>query len=407
VKPTANGPHLAVVIGPNDLEELDTSKQDIFADSMGRVRVRFPWDKSNFQLSQVRPAAWVRVSEGWAGRQFGTQFLPRIGQEVIVDFIDGDPDRPIITGRVYNADRGAANIPFPEGQVERKKVDLDDWLEPIGFTDFRFSGIKTSSTPKPSKGAKARYHLARYDDAYNCEQYLLRSQGRLDVTAFAHSFETTYGNRNVKVVPGEDKDGKPFGGSSLTTIGGESDLHIGGSHYAAVDKDYQLTVKGDTSLHVMGDLKAVVGGVASMGAGSIVLEATNKITLKVGSSWIVVTPCGVYASGPMIYKNSGGGPDSASPVTMVDVADAATAEPGDQPNKRTTDCNPHGGHGRKRSSHTYEIQPAPPCYLDDERKICVDPLVGPTSQGVRQQENEGRSIDDAPLSGQRSTDQGP
>jgi uncharacterized protein involved in type VI secretion and phage assembly len=388
-RPIAYGPHTALVIGPDGI---DTSKQDIFADGIGRVRVRFPWDpgpprgkatlppswtvdgsNSEFPLKHGENTCWVRVSEGWAGRHYGTQFLPRIGQEVIIDFIAGDPERPIITGRVYNADQGFANLPFPEGQVDLEQVEEQDLANAIGFTDYRFEGLKTSSFPKPKDG-KERYHLVRFDDRYNCEQYLLRSQGRLDITAFAHSFETTYGNHNVKVVQGKDKDEKPFGGSEFTTVGGEYDLHVGGSRYEQVDKDYQLTVKGAVSLDVKKDLSAVIKGVASIGANSIVLEATNKITLKVGSSWVVVGPCGVYINGPMVYINSGGSPDSAATVTMLDVADAATAEPGDQWNRRITDCNPHAGHGGRRGSHTDRIDPAPPCTVDPSGRICVDPL---------------------------------
>jgi uncharacterized protein involved in type VI secretion and phage assembly len=378
VQPRTNGPHLAVVIGQDGVTDASDLGQ-VFADDLGRVRVRFPWDRKQTerpgdQFKRGDVTCWVRVSEGWAGRHFGTQFLPRVGQEVIVDFIAGDPDRPVITGRVYNADRVAANLPFPAAQADERDVDLQKVLKPARLTDYRFTGLKTRSLPKPNKDATERYHLVRFDDAYNCEQYLIRAQGRLDVTAFAHSFETTHGNRHVKVVQGKDNEGKTFGGSSFATVGGEYDLHVGGNRYEASGKDHQLSVKGDTSLHLEGQLAAVIGKKASVAADTIVLEATTKITLKVGNSFVVVTPCGVYASGPILYKNSGGAPDPSLPVTIVDVADAATAEPGDKPNKRTTDCNPHPRGGGTRGSHTYTIQPAPACSLGPDGKMNVDPL---------------------------------
>src|SRR4029077_9218468 len=102
-KPVAHGPHLAVVIG---LDGTNTKKGELHADPLGRIRVRFPWDRGpkenpGDQFKRGDNACWVRVSDGWAGRRFGIQFLPRIGHEVIVDFLDGDPDRPIVTGRVY------------------------------------------------------------------------------------------------------------------------------------------------------------------------------------------------------------------------------------------------------------------------------------------------------------------
>jgi uncharacterized protein involved in type VI secretion and phage assembly len=374
VKPIANGPHLAVVIGKDGIK---TDPHEIFADSLGRVRVRFPWDhkkgekKPSEAFNRGDNACWVRVSEGWAGRQFGTQFLPRIGQEVIIDFLDGDPDRPILTGRVYNADHGFANLPFTKFENDLEMVTQQDLLLPVGGHEFRFTGLKTNSTP--SSNGEPRYHLTRYDDTLNCEQYLIRSQGRLDVTAFAHSFETTKGNRHVKVVEGKDKDGKTFGGSAFTTIGGEYDLHVGGSHYAAIDKDDELTVKGNTQLDLNGKLSVVVGQAMSVGALSIVLEATTQITLKVGGSWIVLSPCGVFINGPMVMINSGGSPQPSVPVTMLDVADAQAAEPGDKPAKRETDCEPQPKGGGKRGSHTSQIQPAPPCEATPDGKISVNP----------------------------------
>jgi uncharacterized protein involved in type VI secretion and phage assembly len=362
VKPKAYGPHLAIVIGPNNEDELDTSKTDVFADKIGRVRVRFPWDKKNVQLSPTRPAAWVRVSEGWAGQQFGSQFLPRIGQEVIVNFIDGDPDRPIITGRVYNADHGFSNMPFPSGKVEKDVVELGDVLDPIGYTDFRFTGLKTKSTPRPPAAANNRFHLQRFDDTYNCEQILLRSQGRLDVTAYAHSFETTYGNKNLRTVKGTDKDGKPFGGNMLATIDQEYDLHVGGNRYEQVDKDYELTVKGNVRADLQQNLTAVIKGDVSIALNSLTIEATEKISFKVGQSFVVIDHCAVYINAPsMIYENSGGSADSAASVTMQNVSDAALAEPGDQWNKRLTDCNVHGAPGGGRSTHTENPTPAPNC----------------------------------------------
>ena len=171
VKPFARGPHLAVVIGK---EGIDTKQGEVYADPLGRIRVRFPWDrhpdeKPGDQFKRGNDTCWVRVSDGWAGRRFGTQFLPRIGQEVIVDFLDGDPDRPIVTGRVYNADLAEVNLPFPQGE-KRSSFDQDDLLNETqnsGFSDFRFNGIKTSSVPTFEPGQSNKrlpegFHLLRF-----------------------------------------------------------------------------------------------------------------------------------------------------------------------------------------------------------------------------------------------------
>jgi hypothetical protein len=201
----------------------------------------------------------------------------------------------------------------------------------------------------------------RFDDTYNCEQLLLRSQGRLDVTAYAHSFDTTYGNKNVKVVKGTDKDGKPFGGNMFTTVDGEYDLHVGGNRYEQVEKDYELTVKGDVRADIKKGLTAVIKGDVSITMNSLVIEATQKITLKVGQSFIVIDPCEVHLNGCNVYKTPSGSAGGASSVTMQNIADAALAEPGDKWNQRLTPCNPAPGPGGSRGTHTENPTPGPSC----------------------------------------------
>ena len=187
---------------------VDTSEHDIFCDAIGRVRVRFPWDPGPPQGSSKIPpvfpfsqsdkptkagdnTCWVRVVEEWAGRHYGSQFLPRIGQEVLVDFLDGDPERPVITGRLYNADRRTTNIPFPDPGAKDTQLDKLTDLPKTAAFDLPLSGIKTASIPTTDGGGKplpTRFHLLRFSDKRGKEQYLIRSQHRLDITAFDFAF---------------------------------------------------------------------------------------------------------------------------------------------------------------------------------------------------------------------------
>jgi type VI secretion system secreted protein VgrG len=321
---------------------------DVYADALGRVRIRFPWQwlakEPMAKWSSDRSTCWVRVSQGWAGANFGCQFLPRLGEEVIVQFLGGDPDQPIVVGRVYNADHSHTNLAFPAGQGEKPQTfELSDWLKPSPRGDFRFEGIKTRSRDESTPN---RYHLLRFDDTCNDEQLLVRSQGRMDVTAKSSRYETTEGNRHVLVEAGE----KAPGGSSFITVGGEYDLHVHESRYEAVDGEYQLNVKGDTQIHVAGDCKAVVDGNLSLNATTIVIEASEKITLRVGGSTIVLNPSAVWHDGPFVKKQSGGPADTAAPVAIKDVADATKADPGEPANSRTS---PKGGGGVSRGQQTY------------------------------------------------------
>lgn len=367
-RPSPGGPHLGVVIGIDGVTD-DSDYGEIYADKkLGRVRVRFAWDREHGEqpgdcFKKPSPAAWVRVSEGWAGRQFGTQFLPRVGQEVIVDYIDGNIDRPIITGRVYNADHGFANLPFPENEQEQVEVKTMDLLYPQGSGAYRFTGIKTRSIPRPKQPPNAeRYHLVRFDDTYNCEQYLLRSQGRLDVTAFASSFQTTYGNKNVNVVKGTLPNGQPVGGNMYTTVDQNSDLHVGASRYTQIDTDDEITVNGTKREHVKGNVIKIVDGTVSVGLQDLVIEAQDKITFKVGASFITIDHCEIYISAPaMIYENSGGTPGNRLPLAMMPVADATPAEPGDDWYKRDTPCTDQGSGGGTPQPVPVPFQGAPPC----------------------------------------------
>ncbi|MCL2450581.1 MAG: type VI secretion system tip protein VgrG, partial [Polyangiaceae bacterium] len=116
-KPFVRGPQTAIVVGPADHE--------IWTDEYGRIKVQFHWDRIG--TDDANSSCWVRVAQAWAGDRFGAQFVPRIGQEVVVDFLEGDPDRPIVTGSVYNN----ANMP---------PFEL-----PLNQTQ---SGLRTRSTPR-------------------------------------------------------------------------------------------------------------------------------------------------------------------------------------------------------------------------------------------------------------------
>lgn len=406
-KPRVQGPQLAVVVGPDGVSG---KGQDFHADVLGRVRVRFPWDlgpprgTEPAQLdwhadaySSEKNTCWVRVSQPWAGRQYGAQFLPRIGEEVLVDFLDGDPDRPVIVGRMYNADLGYTNLPFPNrGENYTTKVVLDDdkndllGAKPQG--DFPLSGIKTRSTPSTTSEGKAktaRYHLLRFDDNYENEQLLMRSQGRLDVTSKGSSYQTTEGDRHVLAIAGKDKAGNYVGGSIHTTTGspyfgkepaGEYTLHVGGNRREQVDLKYQLKVLKDTEIDLKGNCTGMVAGTLSLSAASIVLQADKKITLKAGGHSIVINGQGVFAD-TQVKLSTGGPVDSAGSVTIPPIADAEKADPGEPANSRAGSSGGSGASGGANTAGTTDQSatspPAPlpaPSYTQDSSNSISCPL---------------------------------
>lgn len=326
-KPRITGPHTATVVGPNGLDR--PGGAEIHTDQWGRVKVKFPWDRDHEHDATGKTSAWLRVTEGWAGGKYGTQFPPRVGQEVLVEFIDGDPDRPIVTGRLYNPGSqqpfdppGATPSTPPPGPFRPESAQPQ--------TTQRRSGIKTQSTPRPD-GAKSRFHMLRFDDTWHEEQWLMRSQGRMDVTAFSNYFEKVYGNRHINI-GGKDPDTGKGGGAFVMTTGGTYDLHVGDARYEKTDAALQASVIGDVAFDFRAKWNTIVGSEATINAAKVVVEASQKITLKVGGNFVVIDPAGVWIKGSMVQINSGGSPDSTADLVVTEPLDAAPADPGDPPN---------------------------------------------------------------------------
>jgi len=119
-KPVVQGPQTAVIVGK--------SGEKVWTDKYGRVKVQFPWDR--YGKNDENSSCWVRVAQNWAGKNWGGMFVPHLGQEVIVEFLEGDPDRPIVTGRVYNADN-MPPLPLPDQKL--KSIIRDDFGNQIVF----------------------------------------------------------------------------------------------------------------------------------------------------------------------------------------------------------------------------------------------------------------------------------
>jgi type VI secretion system secreted protein VgrG len=307
-KPTIPGPQTAVVVGP--------AGEEIFVDKHGRVKVQFNWDRLG--KHDDKSSAFVRVCQIWAGKNWGAMFIPRIGQEVMVDFMEGDPDQPIITGRLYNAD----NMPFYE--LPKFKT---------------ISDIKSNTSP----GGKG-FNEIRFEDRKDKEQVFIHSQRRMDVRVRQSMYETIGGTRQICV-----------GGNLALTVGGDTDIHIKGAEFEGIDGKLNQGIKGDVVLDYGANDATVVKAKYELNAQQITIEALQQITLKVGSSFVVVDLTGVTIQGPLVRINSGGGAAGTGPAVIDDPLDcegADTGEPGflDRPRKG-------GGRGRRRRTLTGQHGP--------------------------------------------------
>jgi type VI secretion system secreted protein VgrG len=207
-KPVVRGPQTAVVVGP--------AGKEIWTDAYGRVKVQFPWDRVG--KNDEKSSCWIRVSQAWAGSSFGALFTPRVGHEVIVDFLEGDPDRPIITGRVYNG----SNLPpfdLPDNQTQ--------------------SGVTTRSTPH---GTLSNGNEIRFEDL----------KGHEDLYVQAERTQTTLVKASQSIRVGHDRS-RAVGNNEAIDIGVDQTFNVGGNRWHTVAKDETVDVGADRYVKVGND----------------------------------------------------------------------------------------------------------------------------------------------------------
>jgi type VI secretion system secreted protein VgrG len=313
-KPIIYGSQTAVVVGP--------AGEEIFTDKYGRVKVQFHWDRDG--KYDPDSACWLRVATSIAGNKWGTMFIPRIGQEVVVDFLGGDPDQPIIVGSVYNPET------MPHYELPKFKT---------------LSYIKTRTSPDDGKG----FNELRFEDKQGKEQVFIHSQKRMDVRVRQSLYETCGGNRQERI--GMRTDNNP-GGNLAVSIGGNYDLHVKDSTYIGIDGKLNETVKKDVVEDYQGNLSTMVKTKAELNAMEIILEAKTKISLKVGGNCIVIDPIGITIAGTMTKINSGGfGTETGNPS----IDDPLDAEPADTGQPGYLD-RPRSGSGRTRNRRQLNSQ---------------------------------------------------
>jgi type VI secretion system secreted protein VgrG len=235
-KPVIQGAQTAMVVG--------ASGDEIYTDKYGRVKVQFPWDRQG--KKDENSSCWMRVAQVWAGKNWGAMHIPRIGQEVLVSFLEGDPDRPIITGRVYNAD-------------QMPPYDL-----PANSTQ---SGIKSRSS---KGGATSNFNEIRFEDKKGSE--LLYIQAEKDFQSLVKNDETT----EVK----HDRTDK-VGNNETLTVTKDQSTTINGQETRKVAKDRTTNIDGTEKLTVGKDQKIDVGA-------AFALTAADQITLTTGQSSLVM-----------------------------------------------------------------------------------------------------------------------
>jgi type VI secretion system secreted protein VgrG len=309
-KPVVQGSQTAVVVGPKG--------EEIFTDKYGRIKVQFHWDRQG--KNDEDSSCWVRVAQMSAGRRWGTSFWPRIGQEVLVDFLEGDPDQPIVVGVVYNADQ----MPPYLGQGP----------DPKHKNDNKLSGFKSNTT----KGGQG-FNEWRFDDTKDKQQIFVHAEKDVDVRVKNDRRENVLHDRHLTV--GQEKDGKKegdfkelvvrdhhtkvrrheerqVGGNLKVLVGGDEgdgkvDLIVKDERKRLVEKDEHLTVKASRMVSVGGDENLAVGGASKEKVG-------GKKSVKVGGDLAieVAGKTGLLSMGEVAIQTGGGAAYRSAEGTVIE-----------------------------------------------------------------------------------------
>lgn len=248
----------ATVVGKNGEEN--------WTDKLGRVKVQFPWDREG--KNDETSSCWLRVATAWSGNGFGAQFIPRIGQEVVVSFIDGDPDKPLITGCVYN---GANALPYalPANQTQ--------------------SGIKTRS----EKG----FNELRFDDKKDAELLAMQAQKDFQLNILNDS-HTTISHDEIHSVKNDRTRTIEEGNETVTLKKGSRTVKIDkGSDMLEVKEKRSVTVKGDQEHAIDGNETHKVKGNYTLNVdGNLTIKVSGTLTLESGKTLDIKSGAGLNAS---------------------------------------------------------------------------------------------------------------
>ncbi len=260
--PRIDGCQTALVVGK--------SGEEITTDQYGRIKVKFHWDRA--EASDDTCSCWIRVAQPWAGKAYGAFFLPRIGQEVVVTFLEGDPDRPLITGSVYNAKQ---TVPYALPDNQTRTI------------------IKSDS----SKGSGGSNEIC-FEDKKGEEDFYIHAQKDLHLTVLNDETTTITKNRSVTIKEADDTLTVSQGKRTVTIQADETHENKAKLTYN-VTSDLALTVGGKLTVSVTGDLTLKVSGavkitgdsdvnVSAMGAmtqkstGAMTTESQQNMTIKAG-----------------------------------------------------------------------------------------------------------------------------
>ncbi|HEY8377358.1 MAG TPA: type VI secretion system tip protein TssI/VgrG, partial [Nannocystis sp.] len=267
-RPRAYGPQTAIVAGPPG--------EEIHTDEHGRIKVRFHWDRlSPFDDTS---SCWIRVAQRWAGPAWGAMFIPRVGMEVLVEFLDGDPDRPVVTGCVYN---GHNHPPYPlPDQKTKSTIKSDTSPGGGGFNEIRF---------EDAAGAEEIYIHGQLDMKTEVVRDTSRQSGRDDSSKIGrHQNDEVGVDRTAKVGNNETlsvgvDQSLSVGSNRTVSVGSNQTVSIGADHTVSVGANESTTIGANHSLQVGANQTISVGGNQTISvSGTMGITGGGNCTIGIG-----------------------------------------------------------------------------------------------------------------------------
>ncbi len=271
------GPQTAIVVGK--------AGEEIWTDQYGRVKVQFHWDR--YGKRDENSSCWVRVGQVWAGKNWGAMHIPRIGQEVIVSFLEGDPDRPIITGRVYN---GAEMPPYdlPANQTQSGiKSRSSKGGSPANYNEICFED-KMGSEKLTIHAEKNQEISVENDEAHSVGHDRTKSVGHDETTSVSNNRTETVGN-NEQISIGVNRT-EMVGSNETITIGSNRSISVGASESAtvALQRTHSVGVNETISVGAAQEINVGAAQTITVGAAQAVSVGADQ-TINVGSNRSVST----------------------------------------------------------------------------------------------------------------------
>ncbi|RFQ02289.1 type VI secretion system tip protein VgrG [Pseudomonas putida] len=272
-KPRIDGPHMATVVGPPG--------EEIYCDEWGRVKVSFPWDREseNNEFS----SCWVRVSQGWAGGSWGAMAIPRIGQDVIIQYVNADPDQPMITGRTYCGDQLP---PYDLPEHKTRMTIKSQTHKGDGFNELRFED-ELGKEEVFIHAQRDQNNVVGNDETTRVGRNRIEQVGNDEYLNIGHDFRQETGGDHTQLIGQTCR--VDIKHDLIEKVGNDRNESTGANHQAVVGKDAELVVKGAQ--------KVTVGQGIEQHTTIYQLRASERIEFRTAGGSIVLDEQGITING--------------------------------------------------------------------------------------------------------------